>query len=144
MDELKRRVDTDYVYFAEVELLFNYGVGYPELILKLREKVYQEGLEDSIYVKKADRKLLQKVHTFLEYLENSDEPITKDDESQPIEKWWWHLHKIAKGKYPSLKLKEYLRDIYRKRRKYWKEKDRYTTKTNHLPLWRYPYHSLTG
>lgn len=132
MGELKRKVDTDYIYFAEVELLFNYGVGYPDLILKLREKVYQEGLEESIYVKKADRKLFQNVHTFLKYLENSDEPITEDDESQPIEKWWWHLHKVAKGKYPSLRLKEYLREIYRKRRKYWKERHTSTLRTNRL------------
>ncbi|MFN3870530.1 MAG: hypothetical protein ACK4MW_03470 [Aquificaceae bacterium] len=123
MGELKRKLDTDYIYFAEVELLFNYGVGYPDLIIKLREKVHQEGLEDSVYVKKADAKLFQKVHLFIEHLENSDEPM-EDDDSQPIEKWWWHLHKIAKGKYPSLALKDYLRDIYRRRRKYWKAKDR--------------------
>jgi hypothetical protein len=115
------KLDTDYVYFAEVELLLNYGVGYPDLIIKLREKVYQEGLEDSPYVRKADRKLFQNVHRFLDHLDSSDEPM-EDDDSQPIEKWWWHLHKIAKGKYPSLVLKEYLRDIYRKRRKYWKER----------------------
>ena len=129
MGELKRKLDTDYIYFAEVELLFNYGVGYPDLIIKLREKVYQEGLEESIYVKKADRKLFQNVHYFLELLERSDEPM-EDDNSQPIEKWWWHLHKIAKGKYPSLMLKEYLREDYRKRRQYWKvrEKGLYPTR----------------
>ncbi len=123
MGELKRKLDTDYVYFAEVELLFNYGVGYPDIIIKLREKVYQEGLEESLYVKKADRKLFQNVHRFLELLDGSDEPM-EDDDSQPIEKWWWHLHKIAKGKYPSLMLKEYLREVYRKRRKYWKVKEK--------------------
>ena len=129
MGELKRKLDTDYIYFAEVELLFNYGVGYPDLIIKLREKVYQEGLEESLYVKKADRKLFQNVHYFLELLERSDEPM-EDDNSQSIEKWWWHLHKIAKGKYPSLMLKEYLREVYRKRRKYWKvrEKGLYPTR----------------
>ncbi|MFN3599349.1 MAG: hypothetical protein ACK4VK_06410 [Aquificaceae bacterium] len=127
MGEFKRKLDTDYVYFAEVELLFNYGVGYPDLIIKLREKVYQESLEESIYVKKADAKLLQNVHRFIEHLENSDEPM-EDDNSQPIQKWWWHLHKIAKGKYPTMALKEYLRDIYRRRRKYWKarEKEQHT------------------
>lgn len=87
MGEFKRELDTDYIYFAEVELLFNYGVGYPDLIIKLREKVHQEGLEDSIYVRKADKKLFQNVHRFLELLENSDEPM-EDDDSQPIEKWW--------------------------------------------------------
>ncbi len=125
MGEFKRKLDTDYIYFAEVELLFNYGVGYPDIIIKLREKVHQEGLEESVYVKKADRRLFQNVHRFLELLEGSDEPM-QDDDSQPIEKWWWHLHKVAKGKYPSLMLKDYLREIYRKRRKYWKEKGVYT------------------
>ncbi|MCS6876277.1 MAG: hypothetical protein NZ526_04970 [Aquificaceae bacterium] len=123
MSELNRKLDTDYVYFAEVELLLNYGVGYPDIIVKLREKVYQEKLEDSLYVRKADRKLFQNVHRFLELMENSDEPL-EDDDSQPIEKWWWHLHKIAKGRYPSLMLKEYLRDVYRKRRKYWRYRER--------------------
>ncbi len=118
---MERKLDTDYVYFAEVELLLNYGVGYPDLVIKLREKVHQEGLEDSVYVKKADRRLFQNVHRFLEAMDSSDEPL-EDDDSQPIQKWWWHLHKVAKGKYPSLTLPEYLREIYRKRRKYWKQK----------------------
>ncbi|SHK52457.1 hypothetical protein [Thermocrinis minervae] len=125
MGELKRQVDTDYVYFAEVELLLNHGVGYPELIPQLREKVYREGLEESPYVKKADRKLIQSVHRYIELLETSDEPID-DKEDEPINKWWWHLHKIAKGRYPSLTLPEYLREIYRKRRKYWRQKGRLT------------------
>lgn len=111
----------DYVYFAEVELLLNFGVGYPDIVVKLREKVHQEGLEDSVYVKKTDRKLIQNIHRFLEAMEMSDEPL-QDDNSQPLEKWWWHLHKIAKGRYPSLTFPEYLREIYRKRRKYWKQK----------------------
>lgn len=119
MGEVERKLDTDYAYFAEVELLLNYGVGYPDLIIWLREKVHQEGLEDSVYVKKADVKLLQNVHRFLELMETSDEPI-EDDNSQPIHKWWWHLHKIARGRYPSLMLKEHLREVYRRRRKYWK------------------------
>ncbi len=129
MGEFKRKLDTDYIYFAEVELLFNYGVSYPDLIIKLREKVHQEGLEDSIYVKKADAKLFQKVHRFIELLESSDEPM-EDDDSQPMEKWWWHLHKVAKGKYPSLLLKEQLRYIYRRRRKYWKKRDQSYIKIN--------------
>ncbi len=121
MDPQKKQVDIDYVYFAEVELFLNFGVGYPDIVVKLREKVYQEGLDDSIYVKKTDRKLIQNVHKFLEAMDISDEPL-QDDNSQPLEKWWWHLHKIAKGKYPSLTFPEYLREIYRKRRKYWKQK----------------------
>ncbi|GBC88454.1 MAG: hypothetical protein KNN13_05185 [Hydrogenobacter thermophilus] len=121
MGELKRKLDTDYVYFAEVEMLLNYGIGYPDLIIRLREKIHQEGLEDSVYVRKTDRKLLQNVHRFIELLDGSDEPIL-DDESQPHEKWWWHLRSIARGKHPSLTLPSYLRDVYRKRRKYWKQR----------------------
>jgi len=111
----------DYIYFAEVELLLNYQVGYPDLIIHLREKIHQEGLEDSVYVRKTDRKLIQNVHRFIELLEISDEPL-KDNPLEPPQKWWWHLHAIAKGKHPSLTLPEYLRDIYRKRRKYWKQR----------------------
>lgn len=129
MGELKRYVDTDYLYFAEVELLLNYGIGYPDLIIKLREKVHQEGMEESPYVVKADTKLFQNVHRFLELLEGSDEPL-EDDDTQPIEKWWWHLHKVASGKYPSLRLPHHLREIYRKRRKYWKQR----SKENHLAI----------
>jgi hypothetical protein len=116
-------LEIDYIYFAELEMLLNYGVGYPNFILSLRERIHQEGLEESPYVIKADRKLFQNVHRFIEIMESSDEPL-EDDESQPIEKWWWHLHKVAKGNYPSLKLKEYLREIYRKRRKHWRQKSR--------------------
>jgi len=126
---IRDNLEIDYVYYAELEMLMKYGVGYPSLIINLRERIYQEGLEESPYVIKTDRKLLQNVHKFIELMESSDEPL-EDDQSQPIEKWWWHLHKIAKGKYPSLKLKEYLREIYRKRRKHWKEK----YKESHLLL----------
>lgn len=121
MGELKRKLDVDYIYFAEVEMLLSYGVGYPDLIIKLREKIHQEGLEESVYVKKTDRKLFQNVHRFVELLDRSDEPMS-DDEAQPPQKWWWHLRSIAKGKHPSLTLPSYLRDIYRKRRKYWKQR----------------------
>jgi len=123
MGELKSKLDTDYVYFAEVEMLLNYGIGYPDLIIKLREKIYQEGLDDSVYVRKTDRKLLQNVHRFIDLLDSSDEPLM-DDPTQPPEKWWWHLRSIAKGKHPSLTLPEYLREVYRKRRKYWKQRSK--------------------
>ncbi|WP_448584362.1 hypothetical protein [Thermocrinis sp.] len=126
---IRDELEIDYVYYAELEMLMKYGVGYPNLIITLRERIHQEGLEESPYVIKADRKLFQNVHRFIELMESSDEPL-RDDQSQPIEKWWWHLYKISKGKYPSLKLKEYLREIYRKRRKHWKQKD----KENHLLL----------
>ncbi len=85
MEDTKKQADTDYVYFAEVELFLNYGVGYPDIVVKLREKVHQGGLEDSVYVKKTDRKLVQNVHRFLEAMDMSDEPL-QDDDSQPIQK----------------------------------------------------------
>ena len=36
----------------------------------------------------------------------------KDDETQPLEKWWYHLRKIATRRYPSDLLPEHLRRIY--------------------------------
>ncbi len=90
-------------------MLLNYRIGYPDLIIKLREKIYQEGLEDSVYVRKTDRKLIQNVHRFIYLLDSSDEPLM-DDPTQPPEKWWWHLHSVAK--------------VYRKRRKYWRQRSK--------------------
>jgi hypothetical protein len=52
-------LEIDYIYFAELEMLLNYGVGYPNFILSLRERIHQEGLEESPYVIKADRKLFK-------------------------------------------------------------------------------------
>ncbi len=33
------------IFFAEVEPLLSYGVGYPDLVMKLREKVHWECLD---------------------------------------------------------------------------------------------------
>ncbi len=38
-------------------------------------------------------------------------PAIEDDDSQPLEKWWWHLHKIAEGTYPKDMLPQYLRNL---------------------------------
>ena len=35
-----------------------------------------------------------------------------DDETQPLEKWWYHLRKIAAHRYPVELLPEHLRRIY--------------------------------
>jgi len=35
-----------------------------------------------------------------------------DDDTKPLEKWWWHLPKIARREYPAELLPDYLREIY--------------------------------
>ena len=48
-----------------------------------------------------------------ETLEGSLDWLT-DRESQPLEKWWWHLQKIYHRSYPAELLPEYLRSLYLK------------------------------
>ena len=81
---------------------------------KQRELIYEYGVEDNETVRFADGSLLRRLSY---YIENSPEWHgfkIQDDESQPLEKWWWHLNKIVKGEYPIDKLPKHLREIYRK------------------------------
>ncbi|PKM11755.1 MAG: hypothetical protein CVV13_07985 [Gammaproteobacteria bacterium HGW-Gammaproteobacteria-3] len=41
-----------------------------------------------------------------------DPELTQDDDSQPIQKWWWHLGKIRAKIYPAEVLPEHLRAVY--------------------------------
>ncbi len=75
--------------------------------------VIREGLKEY-----AINKEVQKIDKYL--LENLKEilkvnPDIQDDDTQPLEKWWWHLHKIAKGKYPKDKFPDYLKEHYKNR-----------------------------
>ena len=82
---------------------------------KQRELIYEYGVEDEEPVIFADQYLLDSLD---EYIKNSPKWHgfkIEDDPSQPLEKWWWHLNKIARGKFPEDKLPEHLRDIYRER-----------------------------
>ena len=59
-----------------------------------------------------DGENLRKVDIFvLEHLENLPEEW-EDDDTKPLEKWWWHLRKIARREYPAELLPDYLREIY--------------------------------
>ena len=52
-----------------------------------------------------DRQLIKQV------LEYGSDP---SGEEHPIDKWWWHLEKIAQRTYPASLLPEHLREIYEK------------------------------
>lgn len=41
--------------------------------------------------------------------------LLKDDATQPLHYWWWHLGKLRVGAYPAELLPEQLRAIYRQR-----------------------------
>lgn len=78
-----------------------------ELILLLpeyREEICSKGLEDQV----------KEIDIFvLSHLDRLPE-IWKDSKDQPLEKWWWHLRKIAELKYPKELLPSHLRPIYEK------------------------------
>ncbi|RTZ68767.1 MAG: hypothetical protein DSZ30_03695 [Aquificaceae bacterium] len=83
----------------------------PGRIQETREKVYQLGYENHPLVKEADE-------DFILFLDEMKERAKRwevsfvDDETQPLEKWWWHPNKILKGEYPAEKLPLHLRKIY--------------------------------
>ncbi len=82
---------------------------------KQRELIYEYGVEDEEPVIFADQYLLDSLD---EYIKNSPKWHgfkIEDDPSQPLEKWWWHLNRIARGEFPEDKLPEHLREIYRER-----------------------------
>ena len=86
---------------------------------KQRELIYEYGVEDNETVRFADQYLLDNLTDFIENSPEWHGFEVQDDPSQPLEKWWWHLNKIAKGEYPIDKLPEHLREIYRE--EYYKE-----------------------
>ena len=77
----------------------------PWNIPKIRENL--KNYEDNERVRKYDRWLIEELDEILKL-----NPAIKDDNSQPIKKWWWHLHKIAQKTYPKNLLPDYLQDIY--------------------------------
>ncbi|NPA41540.1 MAG: hypothetical protein GXO18_04620 [Aquificae bacterium] len=80
---------------------------------KQRELIYEYGVEDDEITKMADKFLLIDLDHFLKNSPKWHGFKIEDDPNQPLEKWWWHLNKIAKGEFPVEKLPEHLRDIYR-------------------------------
>jgi hypothetical protein len=104
----------------EVDLLVNWwseatiGDGYTPYILSyhtahvsasVRDEVKEAGLDNNPVVKEADEFVLRSVlkEGFRGYARRGN---------QPLEKWWWHLDKIAKREYPSYLLPDYLKEIY--------------------------------
>jgi len=79
---------------------------------KQRELIYEYGVEDEEPVIFADQYLLDSLDDYIKNAPKWHGFKIEDDESQPIEKWWWHLNKIVKGEYPIDKLPEHLREIY--------------------------------
>ncbi|WP_157560477.1 hypothetical protein [Hydrogenivirga sp. 128-5-R1-1] len=92
----------------------------PYPIPQERENVHREGLDSDELVVAHDRILLHHLREYLDFAKkyyqktlNSD-PL-QDDPSQPLEKWWWHLNRIARGEFPEDKLPQHLREIYREK-----------------------------
>jgi len=77
-----------------------------------RELIYEYGVEDDEVVKFADRALLKRLKYYLKNSPKWHGFKIEDDPTQPLKKWWWHLNKIAKGKYPAELLPEHLRKLY--------------------------------
>ncbi len=80
---------------------------------KQRELIYEYRADEDEITKFADRALLRRLAYFLKNSLRWHGFKIEDDPSQPLEKWWWHLNKIAEGKYPVDKLPEHLREIYK-------------------------------
>ena len=76
----------------------------PWTVPSIREKL--QDYERNEKVRKLDKWLLEDLKEILEV-----NPAIKDDDSQPLEKWWWHLHKIANGTYPMELLPDYLKKV---------------------------------
>ena len=85
-------------YYTEVSFrLSDLGEG-PEL-QRLREKL------STLLLSPDEQAELEWIDgAVIEILQDEDSVVApyllEDDESQPIEKWWWHLGKIANGTYP--------------------------------------------
>ena len=76
----------------------------PWNIPSIREKLKDYG--DNEEVRKLDKWLLEDLKGILKV-----NTYFKDDNTQPLEKWWWHLHKIANGTYPIELLPNYLKNV---------------------------------
>ena len=69
-------------------------------IPEVREAIFETGRSSERLVE-ADRYLFENIRGI--------HPDTPEDPAQPIEKWWWHLQEIKKGRYPAEILPEHLR-----------------------------------
>ena len=79
---------------------------------KQRELIHEYGLDNDEITKFADRALFRRIEYFIKNSKRWHGFEIEDDETQPLEKWWWHLNKIVRGEYPLELLPEHLREIY--------------------------------
>ncbi len=73
----------------------------PNIREHLKDYEYDEGIREN------DKWLLEDLKEILKV-----NPAVQDDNTQPLEKWWWHLHKIANRTYPKDLLPDYLKEYY--------------------------------
>ncbi len=78
----------------------------PWKIPDIRDKL--EGYEWYKYIKRLDKWLIEEIDDFIKI-----NPAIEDEDRQPLEKWWWYLHKIASGNYPKELLPDYLQKVYK-------------------------------
>ncbi|MCS6875708.1 MAG: hypothetical protein NZ526_00385 [Aquificaceae bacterium] len=104
-----------------VELLkdYKYSIEYPPdlpnayiyfnywMMTDPRDKLHELGLDNDPRVIEIDKKLLEGLKKYIppDYSE-------KERKDKPLERWWWHLDKIADKTYPAELLPEHLREIY--------------------------------
>ncbi len=79
----------------------------------IREEIDRAGLNDAQEIKFYDKLFFEDIPYYMDIAKKVYGLSLQDDDGQPIEKWWWHLNKIAEGKYPADKLPEHLREIYK-------------------------------
>ncbi|NPA41172.1 MAG: hypothetical protein GXO18_02755 [Aquificae bacterium] len=87
----------------------------PFALSRIRETIHELGLDSNEIVQRADKFLLIDLDYYLKNSPKWHGFKIEDDPNQPLEKWWWHLNKIAKGEFPIEKLPEHLKDIYKER-----------------------------
>jgi hypothetical protein len=71
----------------------------------VRDEVEEAGLDNNPVVKEADEFVLRSV------LKEGFQGYARR-ENQPLEKWWWHLDKIARKEYPPELLPDHLKELY--------------------------------
>lgn len=73
-----------------------------------RQRLFDLGF-DNKEIRKLDEIVLESA-IVNDYVSSS---ATQDDESQPLERWWWHLNKLRNETYPIELLPDYLKVVYK-------------------------------
>ena len=104
---MERKVTIEDIYgFMAESLTFSAE----ELVLLV--PVYREKIANTNQENERVREIDQEIFLNIQNLPE----LWKDNEDEPLSKWWWHLSKIKKGIYPAELLPEYLKKIYEKKR----------------------------